>query len=83
MHRPVGTLFAIFARAIDRIDDPDAGLRQTLRRVLALFGEQAVVGRCSRRAWIRNWFAVWSPALPSAFEAISPESRTASNMRPA
>ena len=44
MHRPVGALLAVFARAVDRIDDPHARLVQSLGIVLLLFVEKAVVG---------------------------------------
>ena len=43
MHRPVGARFAIFARPVDRIDDPYPALVQPRRIVLFLFGKQAIV----------------------------------------
>jgi hypothetical protein len=42
MHGPVGAFLAIFARAIHRIDDPHAALRQPFVGVLAFLAEQAV-----------------------------------------
>ena len=42
MHGPVGAFLAIFARAIDRVDDPDALFRQAFVGVLAFLAEQAV-----------------------------------------
>ena len=44
MHGPVGATLTIFARAVDRIDDPDARLGEPGVIVLFLFGEEAVVG---------------------------------------
>src|SRR3546814_7994051 len=44
MNRPVRAPFAIFARAIERVDDPDPLMGQALRGVDALFGQDAVVG---------------------------------------
>ena len=44
MHRPVAAAFGIFARPVERIDDPHAGLFQPHRIVDAFFGEHAVVG---------------------------------------
>ena len=43
MHGPVGAGLSIFARAVDRIDDPDARLGEPGVIVLFLFGEEAVV----------------------------------------
>src|SRR6185312_10005024 len=43
MNRPVGAFLAIFARTVDRVDDPTAGLAEALLGVLAFFGQQAVV----------------------------------------
>jgi hypothetical protein len=44
MHRPIRPRLAIFARAIDGIDNPDAALAQPCLIVLFLFGQQAVIG---------------------------------------
>src|SRR3546814_14639193 len=44
MNRPVRAPFAIFARAIERVDDPDPLMGHALRGVDALFGKDAVVG---------------------------------------
>src|SRR3546814_14142822 len=44
MNLPVRAPFAIFARAIERVDDPDPLMGQALRGVDALFGQDAVVG---------------------------------------
>ena len=44
MHRPVGARLAIFAGAVDRVDDPDAGFGEPRIVVLFLFGEEPVVG---------------------------------------
>src|SRR5690606_32728828 len=40
-------------------------------------------GRCSRRAWQRNWFAVASPALPSALVDRTSAARTSISSFPA
>ena len=42
MHRPVGPRLAIFARAVDRVDDPDTFFRQALVGVLAFLAQQSV-----------------------------------------
>ena len=42
MHRPVSAGLAIFAGAVDRIDDPHPALGQTLGIVLFLFGQEPV-----------------------------------------
>jgi hypothetical protein len=44
MDGPVSPRLTIFARAIDRIDDPDPALGQALLGVLGLFGQQGIVG---------------------------------------
>ena len=44
MHGPIGPLFAVFARAVDRIDNPHAGFIQALFGVLAFFRQQPVLG---------------------------------------
>src|SRR3546814_3615712 len=44
MNRPVRAPFAIFARAIERVDDPDPLMGQALRGDDDLFGQDAVVG---------------------------------------
>ena len=43
MHRPVGPRLAIFARAIDRIDDPDTRLGEPVVIVLLFFGQQTIL----------------------------------------
>jgi phosphatidylglycerophosphate synthase len=44
VHRPIGATFAVFAGAIDRIDDPHPALRAAPGIVLFLFGKQAIMG---------------------------------------
>src|SRR3569623_205308 len=44
MHRPVVAPLAIFARAVDRIDDPRPRLEEPRSVALAFFGQQAVIG---------------------------------------
>jgi len=43
MHRPIGALLAIFARAIDRIDNPNALLLEPSGAVLLFLGQQAII----------------------------------------
>jgi hypothetical protein len=44
MHRPISAFLAIFSRAIDRINNPDAGFGEARWIILFLFGQQAILG---------------------------------------
>ena len=46
VYRPVGATFGIFARSVDRIDDPDPRFSEAGGIVLLLFGEQPVIWPC-------------------------------------
>ncbi len=44
MDRPIAALLAIFARAIDRVDDPHPLLAEALLGIGRFFGQQSVIG---------------------------------------
>jgi hypothetical protein len=85
MHRPVSAFLAIFARAIDRIDNPDALLDRRSSVVLFLSDSSPSSGRCSRRAWneelVGGRIACLAQRLAASTQATGPLARTSSRIR--
>src|SRR3546814_18763954 len=73
---PVRARLALFARAIDGVDDPDARFAEPLLRVLAFLGQQAVIGPLPRdgmdKQLVRGLIASLAPRLAFTTTRLDP-----------